>query len=376
MRQTLAIFLDAYRELNARKLFWITLILSGVVVLAFSAVGINEKGLTLLWFEFPSALNTTLFPAESFYKWAFVAFGIKFWLTWAASILALVSTAGIFPEFVSSGSIELLLSKPIGRLRLFLTKYLAGLLFVVLQVSVFTLACFLVIGLRGKSWEPGLFWAVPITVLFFSYLFSICALIGLLTRSTIAALLLTLLCWFGIFGIHATEMTMLTFRERAQLRVEALEARIARLEARLAERAPASSDQNGDQADPPAPDRDAERLAADRQKLTEERSTLASLRKWHAGIFAAKSILPKTAETTQLLEHTLLSVTDMERLRGRDNTPDPMPSGDIRISGAELTKRIDKIQRSRTVPWVIGTSLAFQAVVLAIGAWFFCRRDF
>ena len=31
MTQTMAIFLDAYRELNSRKLFWITLILSGVV---------------------------------------------------------------------------------------------------------------------------------------------------------------------------------------------------------------------------------------------------------------------------------------------------------------------------------------------------------
>jgi len=28
--QTLAIFLDAYRELNSRKLFWMTMLLSGL----------------------------------------------------------------------------------------------------------------------------------------------------------------------------------------------------------------------------------------------------------------------------------------------------------------------------------------------------------
>ena len=39
LTQTLALLLDAYRELNAKKLFWITMILSGVIVLAFAAVG-------------------------------------------------------------------------------------------------------------------------------------------------------------------------------------------------------------------------------------------------------------------------------------------------------------------------------------------------
>ena len=53
MRQTLAILLDSYRELNARKLFWITLILSGLIVVSFSLVGINEKGPTFLWWQLP-----------------------------------------------------------------------------------------------------------------------------------------------------------------------------------------------------------------------------------------------------------------------------------------------------------------------------------
>ena len=32
MTQTLALLVDAYRELNARKMFWISLIISGVVI--------------------------------------------------------------------------------------------------------------------------------------------------------------------------------------------------------------------------------------------------------------------------------------------------------------------------------------------------------
>ena len=92
MTQTLAIFLDAYRELNARKLFWITLILSGVVVLAFAMIGINEKGLRLIVWDVTFPLNTTIMSREVFYKTLFVNLGIAFWLAWLATILALVST--------------------------------------------------------------------------------------------------------------------------------------------------------------------------------------------------------------------------------------------------------------------------------------------
>lgn len=44
MRQTWAILFDAYRELNAKKLFWITLALSGLVVVAFAMVSLTPKG--------------------------------------------------------------------------------------------------------------------------------------------------------------------------------------------------------------------------------------------------------------------------------------------------------------------------------------------
>ena len=67
MRQTWAIFVDAYRELNGKKLFWIVLALSAAVVAAFAAVGINDKGLTVFWWKFPSMFNAKLFPPELFF---------------------------------------------------------------------------------------------------------------------------------------------------------------------------------------------------------------------------------------------------------------------------------------------------------------------
>ena len=100
------------------------------------------------------------------------------YLTWVAAVLALISTSSMFPDFLTGGSIDLYLSKPIGRVRLFFTKYVSGLMFVALQVSVFAVGSFLVLGWRGHSWEPSLFLAIPIVVIFFSYLYGICVLLG------------------------------------------------------------------------------------------------------------------------------------------------------------------------------------------------------
>src|SRR5205814_2315275 len=167
------LLVDAYRELNARKMFWIVLILSGVAMAAFSIIGVGPTNLTFLRAKIP---NFGI-PPLVFYKSLFSSVVIGLWLTWAATILALISTSSIFPDLIAGGSIDLFLAKPISRLRLFFTKYFAGLLFVVLQVVIFCVVSYFVLGIRGGFWRPAVFWALPIVVCFFSYLYSVCVLL-------------------------------------------------------------------------------------------------------------------------------------------------------------------------------------------------------
>ena len=109
MSQTLAIFHEAYRGLRARKMFWIVLFLSLFVVLVFACVGVNENGLTLLVWDLHFGPTTNEFPPAMLYKTMFVSLGIGIWLTWIAAILALISTAGIFPNFIAKGAIDLVI---------------------------------------------------------------------------------------------------------------------------------------------------------------------------------------------------------------------------------------------------------------------------
>lgn len=409
MTQTIAIIIDAYRELNAKRLFWFTLAISGLVVLVFAMLGNNEKGLTVLsWTIEVPFLSTQFIPRSEFYKLFFVNLGLGVWLTWIAMILAIISTASIFPDFLAGGAVELTLSKPIGRLRLFMTKYIAALLFVGLQVLVFAGASFLVIGLRGGEWIPAVFLSVPLVVLVFSYLFSISVLIGTLWRSTIAALMLTLAAWALIAMVNAAEIPLLMVKigmeERLQKqaeRIEVVRQSIRNLES--GDAAPATGTaparerpteggllaglkwalEQGAQAES-VPDIERQRLRLERmeQRLEEMRTTRRKFGVWYSVVWGIKTVLPKTAETTKLMERYIIDLAKLDKLR---NEAEPQQSIDLGGQGGDDDPRVDerevgrKLQQTlmtRKESWIIGTSLAFEAVMIGVAAWVFCRRDF
>ncbi|HRP63614.1 MAG TPA: ABC transporter permease [Phycisphaerales bacterium] len=360
MSQTAAIFHDAYRELNARKLFWITLILSGVVVGAFALIGINEQGLRIIAWDLPAPINTQFMSESAFYKLMFVNLGVGFWLSWLAAILALVSTASIFPDFVSTGAIDMVLSKPIGRWRLFLTKYATGLLFVALQVAVFSAAAFLVLGFRGGTWEPSVFLAIPLVVLFFSYLFCVCALLGIVTRSTIAALLLTLLFWFVIYGVHTTESTLLLFKFQSEQQVKSINQTLEH-ESQILSQLKSAEELNQQSID-----RFESSVASSQEKLQSAEKTLNQLSVAHRITMGIKTLLPKTTETIGLVDRKLVNMDEIRHMT------DETPQSDMERAQMEFVEEV----RDRSPWWIIGTSLLFEVFVLVLAGWIFSRRDF
>lgn len=365
MRQNWAILLDAYRELNSRRLFWITLILSAAFVGAFAMLGATDNGLSVLrWhWDIPSG--------RVIYKTIFDTVIIGGWLTWVATILALVSTATIFPEFVSGGTIDLYLSKPISRLRLFTLKYIAGLLFVTMQVTVVAAGGFLIMGLRAHDWRPAMFLAIPVVVCFFSYIFGICVLLGVWTRSTIAALLLTLVFWAVFALIDRSEEGLLFMRSQTQFQAQQYENEERTAEAR---RQTALADHHAELA-----------AAFERERQDAHNSAVAaeqSAKPWriiHSITYGIKLVVPKTYETTGLLQRWMYSPREAEAMAGRRDGNDSQaafagnPQQQSMLAGA---KESAEELRSRSVAWVIGTSLAFEAGAVLVAAWIFCRRDY
>jgi len=401
LRQTYAILLDQYRELSARKLFWITLVLSLLVVALYGSFGINERGLTFFHWQFDtSPFDSNRIEPSLLYKFIFANLAVPIWLTWIATILALISTASIIPDFIAGGSIELTLSKPIARTRLLLTKFVSGLLFVALQVGAFALASFVVIGIRGGDWEPRIFLSIPIVVVFFSYLFAFAVLFGLLTRSTLASLMLTGLVWVLLFGVNAADgilvqqaearrLEMQVYQKRIELREPiAVDAWRARVEA---------GELEGDAESPPvgeALDEFNTSLGRARERAADRERAFTGQNRWANRIMLIKSILPKTSETIGLLNRNLISLDELSTFmptndeddgetldaeqiieREADGGGGVSVFGDQRLQGL-LNQRVEERFRSRTDLWVLGTSLAFEAVLLGICCLIFARRDF
>ncbi|MBY0263156.1 MAG: hypothetical protein K2Q20_12480 [Phycisphaerales bacterium] len=76
--------------------------------------------------------------------------------------------------------------------------------------------------------------------------------------------------------------------------------------------------------------------------------------------------MPKTGETKNLFQRTVVDKEDQEGLfRLLAN-----------FTGDQDIKETSDAVNRRSLGWVLGTSLIFEAFVLGLAAWIFCRRDF
>ena len=360
--------LDAYREFRAKKMFWIVLLLNVVVIGSFSVVGVHDGQLSILWFK-PLPANRFMPPCTCI-KPSFSTVIVGFWFTWVATLLALVSTAGIFPDFLSSGSVDLFLARPISRLRLFFTKYLAGLLFVTLQVGVFTVLSFLVLGVRAGLWQPGLFIAIPLVVLFFSYLFGICAFLGVWTRSTMAARDAHAPGVGDHLGDDFSDRTFMSNDASQAVQMASLDDQIDAAQSALAKAIPAAgaetpagpaADRSHFQHRHPPPRRPPKSslpgcstrsaiFRIGKQAEVPQAYTVAENIS-----FGIKSIVPKTRETMDLLDRLLFSDQDLQeaakaREQAAENPPNfrPAAKGSC-MRQAEVALQVQQAQRQRSV---------------------------
>lgn len=331
MNVFLTLLLDSLRLLRARVLFWVTLAISAIVALIYLSIGFTPEGFSILFgaFDFQSEMFNANSPlAEMMYLGIFSDILVGFWLSWVAVILAIISCAPIFPDFMSEGSIGIPLSKPVSRLTLFFYKYVGSLMFVVLQVAIFCVIVFLAIRWRVGVWNPSVFWAVPVVTLMFSYIYSVVVLVSVKTRSVLAAILAGIVVWFLAWGMQKSDDFLY----------------LASHPESVPEVAGAPS------------------MLGSFGKPEE-------MMKWHKISSAAIFLMPKTGETTRLMDRLIQIKSDEG---GTDKSlVNAATEGDDEVSG-----RLKKVSTRNSVGYVLGTSLLFEALMLGWAASIFCRRDY
>ena len=160
------------------------------------------KVLYAAWFGY--RLGTPL-PFEPKQLTLLVNFALAALTTFLAGILgvliAILVTAPTVPQTFEPGAIDLLLSKPVSRPLLFLTKFFGASTFILLNSMYLIGGMWLIAGLRFDIWSGRLLLCIPVFLFLFVIYYSVSALTGVIWRNAIVSVCCTIVFWGVCFAV-------------------------------------------------------------------------------------------------------------------------------------------------------------------------------
>jgi len=112
-------------------------------------------------------------------------------------VIAVLATSSFVPSMLQKGTLDLVLARPIGRVRLLLAKYLGGLWFIAILATFLVTGCWAGISIRTGYSSPWFLFSIVTVILVFAVLHSVSVLVGVWLRSAVLASLAA----FGIWGM-------------------------------------------------------------------------------------------------------------------------------------------------------------------------------
>ena len=105
------------------------------------------------------------------------------------------------PQMFDPGALNLLLSKPITRAGLYLTRFTGACTQIAICAAYLFSGIWLWLGLGIGAWDQAFLWSIPVYVLVFAIYYSVSALVGLLYRSPILSVVATVVFWAVCFAV-------------------------------------------------------------------------------------------------------------------------------------------------------------------------------
>jgi len=107
------------------------------------------------------------------------------------TFMAVFATAHLVPRMQDKGTIDLYLSRPVSRLKLILSRYLAGLLLATSNVLYLITAIWAIVAWKTHMSHPRLFVAGALIVFIIATLMAFAFLVGVITSSTGVSIMMT-----------------------------------------------------------------------------------------------------------------------------------------------------------------------------------------
>jgi len=190
IRATVALVQDTFREAMARKIFWGLFAISALMIAFFLFLLKIDvvAGATATVSLFGSSIDRRTDLGRVV---VMVHASIATFLYGFGMFLAVFASAGLTPSLLESGRIELLLSKPVARWHLLLSRYLGNILIIFLNSSFLVTGVWLIFGLKTGIWSASFLWTIATTVFLFAVLLTVVVLAGVLFESAALATMVT-----------------------------------------------------------------------------------------------------------------------------------------------------------------------------------------
>lgn len=119
--------------------------------------------------------------------------------------VAILVTASIIPHMFESGAINLLLSRPLSRSLLFLTKFVGGCVFILLNSTYLIVGLWLIVGFRFDIWNSRLLLCIPVFLFLFAIYYCVSAFAGVVWKNAVVCVVIAILFWAACFTVGTTK---------------------------------------------------------------------------------------------------------------------------------------------------------------------------
>lgn len=133
-------------------------------------------------------------------------------------LVAIIVTSPAIPNMFDPGSLHLLLSKPVTRSLMYLSKFFGSCAFVLLCATYFFIGLYFLLGSRWGVWEPRLMWCIPVYTFVFAVYYSVAALAALFWRNMIVSIIVAIVFWALCFTVGISKEFMESSLNKSRLR--------------------------------------------------------------------------------------------------------------------------------------------------------------
>jgi len=167
---------------------------------------INSSAGQATWITYAGMKFTEPFPITArqlrpFVEAVLIPLVLWIGLGMVAMMVAIVITSSMIPDMFQTGSLHLLLSKPLSRNLLFLSKYIGGCIFASMNVAFLVIGVYFYCGIQLQIWNSGILWCIPLFIFYFMIFYSVSALAGLVWKNPIICVVVTVFFWGVCFTL-------------------------------------------------------------------------------------------------------------------------------------------------------------------------------